>query len=198
MGFFYTNITLKGPAQEQVVSHLRAQRRAAYVSPTINGITVVYDRECEGQHEAVLDTVTAGLSRALQCPALWALLHDDDVFVYALYNRGNRIDAYNSEPGYFGYDAEVPPLPSGGDARALCAAFGVDAAVAPVDALLRRWWVGHDVANKDEGILAEDRHRAVAQALGWPPYTYSMGYHSIGFGNVPEGVDTARLIKIEG
>ncbi len=111
MGLFYTNITLTGPAQEQVVTYLRAQQRTAYTSPTINGITVVYDRECESQDQTILNTVTAGLSHALHCPALWALLHDDDVFMYALYEHGTRVDAYNSEPGYFGWDSEDPPIP---------------------------------------------------------------------------------------
>src|SRR5579885_624820 len=101
MGSFYTNITLKGPSQEQVAAYLCERRRDAYVSPTINGVTIVYDREADEQLPGVLDSVSADLSSTFHCPAWWTLLHDSDVFLYALYVDGVRIDEYNSAPSYF-------------------------------------------------------------------------------------------------
>jgi hypothetical protein len=201
MGFFYTNITLKGPTQEQVVSYLRRQSRDAYVSPTINDITVVYDRECEDQDTDVLQRVAFDLSRAFDCPALVALVHDDDVLWYALYEHGAYIDAYNSVPDY--WDDSEPSEPSGGDARALCMAFGAEQAIQEVDALLHFAPLTDDPndAAWDTYLPAEDLHQALARALGFPAYAYSMGYDFIASydsadeSNTPVGRDISRLVK---
>jgi Tol biopolymer transport system component len=82
MGLFYTNITLYGPNQQQVTQYLKTLGRAAYVSPTVDGFTVVYDKQTEDQDERELIDLACGLSRAFQCPALAALVHDSDVFAY--------------------------------------------------------------------------------------------------------------------
>jgi hypothetical protein len=204
MGFFYTNITLKGPTQEQVLAYLRQERRQAYVSPTVAGVTVVYDRRCEDQDDT-LRVLTCDLSRTYLCPALGALLHDDDVFWYVLYDQGEYIDEYDSEPGYFGYEGGQPPLPSGGDASKLCRAFGVGGGriTFAVDDVTQRvarlLHVRKGMIDMDgqPGLSAEERHQALAKALGLPPYSYSMGYYSIGVGNVPEGVAIPNLASTE-
>ena len=51
MGGFYTNITLKGPNEAEVADYLRQVDRTAFVSPTIERVTIVYDKasECQGQ-----------------------------------------------------------------------------------------------------------------------------------------------------
>jgi hypothetical protein len=100
MGFFYTSVTLKGPTQEQVIAYLHERGRDAYVSPTIQGVTVVYDHACEGQDTDLIQAVTAGLSDTFECPALAALLHDDDDFLYWLFRSGRLADEYNSQPAY--------------------------------------------------------------------------------------------------
>lgn len=202
MGLFYTNITLKGPTQERVTAYLQQQRRDAYVSPTIAGVTVVYDRACENQDDT-LRVLTCDLSRTFLCPALGALLHDDDVFWYVLYLKGEYLDEYNSDPGYFGYEGDEPPPPAGGDAVRLCRAFGIgvkritfgsDDITQRVARLLRVRWGRTDIDGQP-GLPAEERHHALAQALGFPPYAYSMGYYSIEVGNVPEGVAIPSLAR---
>ncbi len=193
MGLFYTNVTLKGPRQDQVIAYLRREKRSAFVSPTIDEITVVYDRECEDQDTNALEALAADLSREFGCPALAALLHDDDVFWYALYLNGVHADEYNSDPAYF-EDIE-PEAPSGGDARLLCAAFGAETAEAEAETILRQWG-GPDEEGPDEYLWASERHQNLAQALGFPraSWAYSMGYDAIEAGYLPADVDGAQFI----
>jgi hypothetical protein len=197
VGFFYSIITLRGPTQDRVVSHLRHQQRDAYVSPTVDDITVVYDRECEDLNDEVLHAVTSDLSRAFDCVALVAFLFDDDFLWYALYQHGRRIDAYNSEPAYF--DDDIAPDPSGGDAAALCSAFGRERAVREVDTLLHFEPLSEDedgeLVTPDSYLPAEQLHKALAQALGLPAYCYSMSYYSIERGPTPAGADRSLLVK---
>ncbi len=79
----------------------------------------------------------------------------------------------------------------------LCTAFGRVGAVAQVETLLHQWWDGQDDAADDTHIPAEERHMAVAEALGFPPYAYSMGYDAIEFGDAPKGVDLTLLTRLE-
>ncbi len=194
MGLFYTNVTLKGPSQDQVVAYLQREKRSAFVSPTIDAITVVYDRECEDQDTDALEALAANLSREVGCTALAALLHDDDVFWYALYLNGVHADEYNSDPAYF-EDSEPEP-PSGGDARIVCAAFGAETAEAAVETILRHWG-GPDEEELDEYLMASERHQDLAHALGFPRATwaYSMGYDAIEGGYLPAGIDVAQYIR---
>jgi hypothetical protein len=70
----------------------------------------------------------------------------------------------------------------------------VERAEREVEAILRKAWdMDEDEEPPDDYLGAEERHQALAHALGLPPYCYSMGYYSIQGGNVPEGVDLAVL-----
>jgi len=173
MGTFYTNIALKGPAQAAVVEHLRAQGRDAYVAPTIGGVTLVYDAACESQDQRILALLAAELSRAFACPALAALVHDDDFLVYLLFQGGAQVDEYNSDPAYFEDVEHVAP--SGGDAGALCAAFGASA-VTRVDAILRAWAGPNGDPGASPYLFAQFRHRDLARALGLPERLCTLGY----------------------
>jgi hypothetical protein len=167
MGSFYTNISLKGPDQEQLVNHLNGIRRRTFVSPTINGVTVVFDEESESQDDAILTELATELSRKFDCVALAVLNHDDDVLWYQLCQSGKLTDEYNSSPNYFdgGYAA-----PSGGDAAKLCAAFGVEQArMAVVARTLRGSYV-----------FAVERHQELAEALSLSPFAVGIGYNYLG------------------
>lgn len=184
-----------------MVAYLRRRGRDAYVSPTVGGITVVYDLECESQNDEVLHMITSDLSRAFECPALTALLHDSAFLWYTLYQSGHCVDSYNSSPAYF--DDDVAPEPMGGNAAILCATFEAEQAVQEVDRLLHIAPLTGNIGDDDDEdfdildtyLPAEDVHQAVARVLGWPAYTYSMGYSSILHENVPKGVDLSQLIK---
>jgi hypothetical protein len=193
MGAFYTNVVLRGPDQRQVVQFMTKAKRPAYVSPTIDGLTVVYDEKSESQDETTLSTLASQLSKAFGCTALAVLVHDSDVFAYWLFEAGELTDEYNSMPGYFD-DPSLPPL--GGDSDRLCAAFGVE------DGVDRATSVFHKVASRNPEddwaecyVFAEEVHRDLAELLGIPPFAVSTGYHYIEQDDLPEGLDWGSLVE---
>jgi hypothetical protein len=50
MGNFYTNITLRGPSQEEVAAALEDRGYRAFIAPTINGLTAIYEQDCDDQN----------------------------------------------------------------------------------------------------------------------------------------------------
>jgi len=123
MRISYANITLKGPTQEVVVDYMNGIGRKTFVSPTIDGVTVVFDEECDTRDVTVLKVLSEDLSRHFDCIALAVLNYNDDILWYALYQSGRLIDQYNSTPDYF---KMVPSDPISGDAAKLCFTFGAD------------------------------------------------------------------------
>jgi hypothetical protein len=174
LGSFYTNIALKGPAQAEVLAYLRAQGRDAYVAPTVDTVTQVYDLASESQDPRILTALAADLSHAFACPALAALVHDDDFLVYALVVDGAEVDQYHSAPSYF--ESGPPAPPSGGDAALLCTAFGVPGAAAQVEQILREWPGPQGIHLGSPYLFAQFRHRDLARALGLPERLCLLGY----------------------
>jgi hypothetical protein len=189
LGAFYTNIALKGPEQAAVLTHLRAQGRDAYVAPTIGDMTLVYDLACESQDRGILTALAANLSRAFGCPALAALVYDDDFLVYVLFQDGAKVDEYDSDPTYFEGERSTPP--SGGDADALCAAFGAGDAVARVEEILRAWRGQNGDPGASPYLFAQFRHRDLARALGLPERLCVLGYLYVAQGEA----ETPGIIK---
>jgi hypothetical protein len=189
MGLFYSNFTLYGPDHQKVADAVRRMRRMAYVSPTVNRFTTVYDREAEQQDFDVIELVGRELSLDLECPVIGAVLHDDDVLYYWLFRNGDVRHAYNSSPAYFDPDSEPLP-PEGGDADELCESFGVPSAVDTVEAILRQ------VLLDDSASLTGEleRHRALAAVFGMPDHAIGVGYDAIQNGYLPESL---RAIAFE-
>jgi hypothetical protein len=114
MGNFYTSLTVRGADHDKVVEALRG--RTAAVSPTRDGYTVIWDAECEGQDQRLINRLGQQLSSQLACPILSVLNHDDDILCYGLYSPQKKLDEYDSTPGYF--EGRNDP-PKGGDAQLL-------------------------------------------------------------------------------
>ena len=194
MGAFYTNITLRGPDREQVAQCLKQMKRTAYVSPTADGFTVVYDKETENQDDADLMGLASQLSAAFECPALAVLVHDSDVLAYWLFEEGTLADEYNSAPGYF--EGLARTHPAGGNPEKLCAAFAAHDAVesvADIFRAVRSRGVGGD---RSEGyVFVEDLHQDLTQALGMPSFAVSTGYRYLETGDRPQGLEQAVLVS---
>ena len=79
MGLFYTTFTTLGPDATAVSAALKKLRRAAFVSPTVEAYTVVYDQKTEEQDFTEIEKLGVELSKACGAPVLAAALHDDDV-----------------------------------------------------------------------------------------------------------------------
>jgi hypothetical protein len=192
MGLFYSNFTLYGPAHQQVVDAVRRLRRVAYVSPTVNGFTTVYDRASEHQDFDVIEEVGRQLSLDLECPVMAIILHDDDVLYYWLFRYGDVRDEYDSSPAYFDPDSEPLP-PEGGDCDELCEAFGVPSAAARVEVILRE-----DLLEEGAILPGEmERHRALAEALGMPDHAIGVGYNAIRHGYLPESLRAIAFEQVD-
>jgi hypothetical protein len=154
MGATYGNVTLRGPAQAEVVQAVTEAGVTAAVSPTDQGVTVVYD--CRGEEDPdVLAAVTRWLSRRFACAAWGVYVFDSDVVVYTLCRGGEVLDRYDSSPGY---PNTVGP-PAGGNAAVLCREMQLKPAnVAAVEQLLRR---GRET-------FEERRHGDLMLELGHP------------------------------
>ncbi len=195
MGSFYTNIILYKASQKQVADLLAAQKRTAYVSPTVNNFTVVYDRKTEDQDARVLKVLAEALTRQFQCSGMASLVHDSDVYLYWLYENGKLLDSYNSMPSYF--DAENDdPTPQGGDVQKLCQAFDRSDApdkLAHLFALVEQSNLGSEGATY---MMAEDIHARLVSILGIPSFAAFIGYNYIESGDVSDDLKPGEVIKV--
>jgi hypothetical protein len=177
MGSFYTSHTLRGPPQAEVLARLKG--RSSYVSTSERSFTTVLDEACESQDIEELAALGANLSEHFKCPVLAVLNHDDSILYFELYESGKKSDEYNSNPAYFGEEAEDNG-PSGGNAALLAAAFGASDTNA-IEAILRG----------SEYVFATERHQDLAAALGIPEFAVGIGYTYAEAGDpppwVPEG-----------
>lgn len=175
MGNFYTNVTLYRTDRAALLAKLKG--RHAAVSPTIRDFTVVWDEECDSQDVRVLEALAKRLSHELSCPA-WAVLnHDDDVLMCLLFVAGEKLDEYNSCPGYF---EGTGSKPEGGNASLLAKTFGAETAATSVENILR---------NQDGYTFAVERHQALVEALGIPSFGVGTGYSYITSGECPPGLE---------
>ncbi len=236
MGNFYVNITLKGPGRDQIVAGLTEACCDAYLSPTVDGVTMVCEAVCDSQDDDHIRAFAAKLSERLGCPALAVLNHDDDVLWYGLYAAGVLDHEYNSAPDFFEaefldpddeleLDDDGVSIPEGGDAQALCAAFGPAADPAAVETILRA--LDDDGVSIPEGgdaqalcaafgpaanpagvetilralddesgyVFAFERHDALAKALGLPAFTVCCGYRDLERGDFPDGYGEADFVR---
>jgi hypothetical protein len=170
LGSFYTNHTVRGPSQAELLDWLGD--RPAFVSKSERGLSVVLDAECEDQDGEVLASLASGISGQMHCHVLAVLNHDDDVLYFELYENGEKIDEYNSSPAFFDDSADSDE-PKGGNAALLGKVFG-DSDPAKVEAALR-----------GEYVFAFERHRDLALALGLPMYSVGLGYNYVSEGDLP-------------
>lgn len=200
MGNFYVNVTLKGPGRDQIAAGLAEAGCDAYLSPTVDGVTTICEAVCDSQDDDHIRAFAAKLSERLSCPALAVLNHDDDVLWYGLYAAGVLDHEYTSAPDFFesefldpdddlDLDDDGVSIPEGGDAQALCAAFGPAADPAAVETILR--------ALDDESgyVFAFARHEALAKALGLPSFTVCCGYRDLERGGFPPGYGEADFVR---
>src|SRR5262249_44183992 len=79
MGLFYANLTVYRPARPALRAEVRRLKRQAFLSPTLRGHTIVFDKEMDEQDSKAIERLGKALTKALSCAALAAVLHDDDV-----------------------------------------------------------------------------------------------------------------------
>jgi hypothetical protein len=183
MGLFYANLTVYRPLRQPLLAALRRLRRTAFVSPTVYGHTVVFDRGVDEQKVQAIEQLGCGLTKMLACAALAAALHDDDVLYLWLFQMGKLLDRYDSLPGYFDPNATGGESPVGGDSKLLCQAFNRTGREQRVEQLLRA-----NLLDEERPIVPGEleRHEALAAELGMPPFVAGLGYSAIAGNYVDE------------
>ena len=171
MGSFYTNVTLARPAAA-AVAELTALGRDAYVADA-GEACVVYDRQCEEQDTQVLSALAEHLATRLDTRALAVLNHDDDVLWFQLYAGANLVAEYANRGGP---RTDVP---------ALCRTLGRVGDVVAVWLLLRLPF-----------LFQVWRHQRLVRRLGLPEAAVGFGFTYIARGEMPTGVDPARLLRV--
>lgn len=188
MGNFYVNHVAR-TTNRGAIGNLLAGRHA-YVSPVLDEVVVIYDREADAQDWPLIEELARRLSDRLATAVLATLNHDDDILMYCLFEKGEEKDSYNSAPDYF-EDTLTPRDPVGGAAQVLCEAFGSQN-VGAVQAIL-------SMPDADDGyVFALDRHRDLMQALGMTSVAFLAGYRHLVAGYFPEDLDRNDFIEVGG
>ena len=101
MGAFYGSIHVRAADHSLVIPHVghiaKSKSAKFLVAPSIGGWVAVYPED-GGQDQRI----AAALAKRVGGDVVWISLHDDDVFAYAVWKDGKRLDEYNSCPDYFG------------------------------------------------------------------------------------------------
>jgi hypothetical protein len=181
MGSFYTNFSVKSVNAPAIQAALKKAKRSALITPAKRGWVVVYDEESESQDTGTIEQVAALLSKDQNCPVLAVLNHDDDILCYWLYQNGQQLDHYDSNPDYFG---DGDGTDRGGDAELLCKTLGVPGAVETVRELL----------HEDEFTFAMELHAQLAEALKLPDCAISVGFNYAQEGELPDGLSMDDLL----
>jgi hypothetical protein len=217
VGNFYVNHTVRAP-QSRVVEALRAAGRAAFVSPTFGDYSVVFDEGSDRQDAEEIVGLGRRLSAGLSTPVLAVLNHDDSVLYYWLFDGGEVVEEYCSNPDYF--DEEEPPEADlgallaafqaamdslrgeapevekpAGDAPALAGGSGESLCrVLGVPAATRR--VRSILAGRKD-LFAISLHHKLVTALGLPDCAVGGGYRYIAEGDGPDGLDGEQVERVE-
>jgi hypothetical protein len=181
MGNFYVNHTVRAP-QDRVTTLLEREGHTAFMSPTVNGYTVVCDRHCDDQDMSAIRSLGRKLSASLNSPVVAFLNHDDDVLCYWLFEEGELIDEFNSCPDYFDEDdaddlddedetASGPAFMS--DGEELCRALGRSDVHERVGSILA----------EPHRVFVSETHRDLVRTLGLPSWSVGAGYRYVAEGD---------------
>lgn len=194
MGTRYSNLTLQDVQQEELINYLSEICLDAYVSPTINGFTVLYDlatlgysqklpkflldstfnaliRQYRNAQQAAIACLSSHLSKKFNCSILAVFVIDSLTLWYHLSLNGQMVDEYITcgdkhwKPGQAIMDFGEEI--KGGDAEKLCSAFGREDVITEVTTILKKpiW----SPKEQKDGYDSMMRHEALARALGIKP-----------------------------
>ena len=196
MGNWYTNVSVQGAQQSDVVALLEELGRRAYVTPETSGWVVVYDQQTDEFDLGILESLALTLSMRLSCTALASCNADDDVLWLALYENGVLSTRYTSSRKSFEDGNEFPELKE--TAAVLVRVFQKPERKREVLRLLR----------KSHGFLAllsiyfktrfayaveVHRHLDLTNLLGMPRAAVGLGYTYVNKGDTPEGMAREAL-----
>lgn len=194
MGIRYSNITLQGVSQNELVNYLSNIKFDAYVSPTVDEYTVLYDLASIGYphklpkyiqqeynfsslckrylspQQAIMACLCSHLSRKFNCSTLAIYVLDGITFWYHLSQNGYLLDEYITDNySHSKIKVSLTDKIATHSAEKLCSAFGKQNAIAQVKTIL-----GEPV----ETYNSMTRHELLAKALEIRPcWVVGMNYH---------------------
>ena len=113
MGLFCVNFHFRNTDESALEQALKRRRVSRYrVVAGKNGWTSLFEEQASEQDDQRIRDLAGGLSKDLRVPAIAFLVHDSDIACYWLYEKGELLDEYNSDPGYFDPDGDGPPSPT--------------------------------------------------------------------------------------
>ena len=176
MGNFYTNITVRGVERDSLVAFLSTERVSAYVAPSAESYTVIYD-------ELGDEDLARQIAARFACAVIFFSNHDDDVLQYHLFQSGRLADRYYSRP-----ILRVSPRPEYPFGRRCCNT------LRGVRCSKRGGSRETDTARSD--TIEADRHFALAKALHLPRIAVGTGYGDIERGEMTDKVSgTLSLVQ---
>jgi hypothetical protein len=115
MGLFCVNFHFRSPDDRALAEALKRRGITRYrVVPGKSGWIALYEEKASEQDDRRIHELAGDLSKELQVAAIAFLVHDSDIACYWLFDNGQLLDEYNSDPDYFRGDYDGPKRPSGG------------------------------------------------------------------------------------
>jgi|ERR1700676_334659 len=196
MGNWYTNVSVKGAQQADVVAALEELGRRAYVTPETSNWIVVYDQQTDEFDPGILESLALTLSTRLSCTALASCNADDDILWLALYENGILSTRYASSRKEFEDGDEFPDLKD--TAQVLARVFEKPEAKNQVLSVLRK---SHGIWGllslylkiRIAYVVEVERHLELSNLLGMPRAAVGLGYTYVNKGETPEGMDREAL-----
>lgn len=189
MGTIYANITLKGPQAQDILQELGNQGKSAFVSPTEDGLTTVYEMDSDESDPSVLTDLAEDLSGYFGCPALAVKTLDEELFCYWLFSDGELVDTYKSVAQTL--DNAVKTKSAGGRPELLAQLFNTDVTSEEISEILH-------CPDQDCGFsLAVDRHLSLVELLGLPMCSVGFGFCDLDSGEYPEDLEEEDLLRVD-
>jgi hypothetical protein len=182
MGLFCVNFHFK-TTDDWALSEALARRGISRhrVVPAKSGWTSLYEEQASEQDDRRIRDIASGLSKDLHVPAIAFMVHDSDIACYWLFEDGQLLDEYNSDPGYFESDTDGPPSPSGGQTDVLLRYCRPGVQQDELAAMLSQ-------ENVRSITFAEDVIRRLAKALGIDRRLATADYRDVASDDGPGGM----------
>jgi len=196
MGNWYTNVSVKGAEQSDVIAMLDELGRRAYVTPDTGGWIILYDQECDKFDLDELESLALTISTRLSCTALASFNADDDILWLGVYENGKLATRYSSDRQQF---EDASEFPSNGDAAdVLCRIFAKPQKRKQVYRILRTphgvlGLLSHFFKIRLAYLFEVFRHGDLAEALGMPSGSVGLGYKYVNRGDTPPDMKREEL-----
>jgi hypothetical protein len=103
MGVSFTNYQIRTRSVSRYAKAVaQVVTSRALVTDQKNGWITLYDEASDAQDIKEIRRVAKSLSAKTAAPVIALLVHDSDVLLYFLYDRGRLTDQFDSHLGYFG------------------------------------------------------------------------------------------------